>query len=191
LGIALQLDGIVTRMLALLRSEREQLHVHFQPVQLSDEIARAWRSFAQLATERRLQVSIVGRAGASVESDPILLRSILTNLYDNACEYTPEGGSVVIEAEQDATAWSVRVSNDAVDLNDADVSKLFDRFWRRDTARAAAEHSGLGLSLAKAFARVIGADLTAHLEGRRLTLELKASHAEPSRKSQAGPCQSV
>jgi two-component system sensor histidine kinase QseC len=187
LAIALQLDGIVTRLLALLRSEREQLRVHFQPVQLSEEIATSWRSFAERATQRRLQVSIVGHGETLVESDPILLRSILANLYDNACEYTPEGGSVTVEAEQNASGWCVRVSNDAVDLSPADVSKLFDRFWRRDTARASGEHSGLGLSLAKGFARVIGADLTAHFRGRQLTLTLTGSPAAPRPAERVDP----
>lgn len=54
-----------------------------------------------------------------------------------------------------------------------DVPKLFDRFWRRDRARSGSDHSGLGLSLARAFALALGYRLSATLDrGAQLTLTL-------------------
>jgi signal transduction histidine kinase len=64
------------------------------------------------------------------------------------------------------------VTNDATDLETADVAKFFDRFWRRDSARAGSDHTGLGLALARAFARAHGWDLTAALASGQVTLTL-------------------
>jgi len=100
-------------------------------------------------------------AGLRVVSDPVLLRSILANLMQNAVDYTPEGGAMAIESRAGGGRVEVCLSNDAGDFSASDVPKLFDRLWRGDAARSDADHAGLGLPLARALARTLGGDLTA------------------------------
>jgi two-component system, OmpR family, heavy metal sensor histidine kinase CusS len=175
LAIAVQLEGIVTRLLALLRSERGQLPIERQHVDLGAELTRQWQPFAARAAGRELRVTLDVPAGLGADIDPVLFRSILTNLFENAVEYTPEGGAMRVEARLDCDAhgFIVRVSNDVDDLEPDDLPRLFDRFWRGDPARSGGDHSGLGLSLARAFARALGGDLTATFDGvTTLTLTL-------------------
>jgi len=47
-------------------------------------------------------------------------------------------------------------------LEERDLPNLFERFWRKDAARSPDGHTGLGLSLARLFARSIGCELTAN-----------------------------
>ncbi len=108
----------------------------------------------------------------TIETDPILLRSILLNLAQNAVEYAPRGGSIHVACAIDAGRFAVSVSNTVDQLTAKDVPRLFDRFWRGDAARSGTEHSGLGLSLARAFARTLQCELTATLDESCLTLGL-------------------
>jgi len=179
LAIASQLDGIVGRLLALLRSERGQLLVERQHVYLEAEIDRACHAVTARAETRRIRIERPVDHLQVAQVDVVLLRSILANLLDNAVDYSPEGGTVQIECVSKSDGFRLRVSNDAGDLRAEDVSKLFDRFWRGSASRSDHEHSGLGLSLAKAFAEAMGCRLTATLENSRITLELASNTIDP------------
>jgi len=84
-----------------------------------------------------------------------------------------------------ADQFAREYEDDADHLSADDVARLFDRFWRKDPARSGAEHAGLGLALARAFAASLGYTLNAALNGDHclaLTLEgpTKLDRANPS-----------
>jgi two-component system sensor histidine kinase QseC len=178
LAIAVQMEGIVVRLLELLRSERGQLAIARESILLAPLAEKVWQPFAERAAEKRLDVVRNVPDDAEIQSDPVLLRSILTNLIDNAAEYTPRGGTVRIDAGVGCGRFTVRVSNTIEHLEPADLTRFFDRFWRKDPARSGAKHSGLGLSLARAFAQALGCELTATIDGEsRLVLTLSGPAA--------------
>jgi len=163
LAIAMQMEGVVTRLLALLRNEHAQLPVLTECVHLAPLIEGVWRPFTERAAGKQLKVTRTVSDGAEVETDPVLLRSILTNLLDNAVEYTPRGGTVRVEAKAETTQFTLQVTNTCDDLTADDVSHFSERFWRKDNARSNSKHSGLGLSLVKAFSERLGLQFKARL----------------------------
>jgi len=108
LAIAMQMEGVVTRLLALLRNEHAQLPVLTECVHLAPLIEGVWRPFTERAAGKQLKVTRTVSDGAEVETDPVLLRSILTNLLDNAVEYTPRGGTVRVEAKAETTQFTLQ-----------------------------------------------------------------------------------
>ena len=163
LAIALQMEGMVTRLLDLLRSEHGQLPVTTEPVALAPLVESVWHPFAEKADVKQLKVTRTVADGAVIEADPVLLRSILTNLVDNAVEYTPRGGAVNIEAKVCTNRYTLRVINTCDALTAEDVSHFSERFWRKDRARSDPNHSGLGLSLVRAFCERLALHLEAKL----------------------------
>jgi signal transduction histidine kinase len=98
---------------------------------------------------------------------------------DNAVEYTSPGGSIDVESRAANGKFTLRVVNTADNLDECDLTRLFDRFWRKDAARTSDGHTGLGLSLARAFAHVIGCELTAAFAGpSRLALTLTETRSK-------------
>lgn len=181
LAIARQMEGIVSRLLALLRSERGLLPLTSEALNLAEMLRAVWQPFASRAAAKRLEVIWQVDETISIQSDPVLLRSIITNLLENAAEYTPPGGTIWIEAVR-SPRFCLRVANMIDSATPLDVSKLFDRFWRHDAARSSGEHVGLGLSLARAFAGAMGYELTASVtsDGRRRLVFLLSGPADPS-----------
>lgn len=174
LAIALHLESILTRLLALSRGERGGLAVQIECVGLEPLLCSVCDKFRERAADGGLELRVNAPAGAQVETDPVLLRAILTNLVDNAVTYTPRGGVVDVEMSLRNGGITARVVNTVSDLVERDLSHLFERFWRKDAARSADGHSGLGLSLAQTFARTIGLEIQASLiEPTRLALILK------------------
>jgi len=166
LAIARHLEDLVTRLLDLARSENGRIGVRSESVELSSLIALAWQPFAARATARNLTVNLdVPRF--ETHSDPLLLRSILGNVFDNAVDYSAPGEPILLALGLDPDANHVRftiTNRPAIPLSPAEVAQLFDPFWRQETARSDSRHSGLGLPLARAFAEALGWVLTARLE---------------------------
>ncbi len=173
LAIARQMEALVTQMLALARGEHAQLAVNREIVALEPLVRETWRPFAVRAATQKLVVSL-DLAPATAAADPALLRSILANLFDNAVDYTAPGSEVCITLESTAAGATFRIVNPADNLAPADVERLFDRFWRKESARSGGgQHTGLGLALARTFATAMGWTLRAELDAsRRLTFTL-------------------
>ena len=180
LAIALHLEAMLTQLLALARGERGDLSAQRERVTLRPLVQEVCEHFQARAIARQLTLNWRVPAAAAADSDPALLRSILANLVDNAVEYAPRGGTVDVEADVDDVGLRLRVVNPVGDLDAQDLPHLFERFWRKDAARSSNGHTGLGLSLARAFAQALGCQLTAGFTGSgRLALMLAQAKSTP------------
>ncbi len=166
LAIAQQMERIVTHILALARREQGQLALKPERIPLVSLVESIWGTFAARASERELNVS-VSLAASDGFADPALLRSVITNLCENAVEYTPTGGDICVTVRQEDIGRAVvSIANTTNDLGGDDLPKLFDRFWRKEASRSGGLHLGLGLSLARAFAKAMNWTLTAAFDGQ-------------------------
>jgi signal transduction histidine kinase len=88
------------------------------------------------------------------------LRQVLLNLIDNARKYTPADGRISIRAEADAQTVHVLVGDTGSGIPAAAIPKLFDRFYRVDSARTRQSGgSGLGLAIAQAIVQAHGGSI--------------------------------
>jgi two-component system phosphate regulon sensor histidine kinase PhoR len=89
-------------------------------------------------------------ANVPVWADPDGLRQVLDNLVDNAIKYTPNGGRITVRWGATADTVSFEVEDTGVGIPEADVNRVFERFYRVDKARGREQGStGLGLSIVK------------------------------------------
>ena len=165
LAIAVQMESIATRLLALARCEAGKQPMAREIFDLRHLLQERWRPLAPRADARRLEVAIEIPEELLLETDRAMLAMILDNILANAVEHTPPGGSVRVRVGSADDQFVTAVANTADGLGPDDLPHLFDRFWRKDTARSGSDHCGLGLSLAKAFADRLGLTLRADLEG--------------------------
>src|ERR1019366_9524995 len=82
-----------------------------------------------------------------VLADEEALAEILNNLVDNALKDTPEGGAIRLSWASDETHVSIEVQDTGIGIPDADLPRIFERFYRVDKARSR-ELGGTGLGLA-------------------------------------------
>ena len=91
---------------------------------------------------------------------------ILGNLLDNALRHTPPSGIVHISARESRDEVVITVTDTGDGLTPDQIAKVFDRFYRADTARARdAGGSGIGLTIARSLALAHGGSLTAASPG--------------------------
>jgi two-component system phosphate regulon sensor histidine kinase PhoR len=85
-----------------------------------------------------------------VFADAEALSEILDNLVDNALKYTPEGGAIGLRWWGDMTHCNIEVQDTGIGIPDADLPRVFERFYRVDKARSRElGGTGLGLSIVK------------------------------------------
>ena len=139
-----------------------------EAIDLAATVATAISRIEPKAEQRHLRLDSRVSA-APFTSDPVLWGAILQNLLGNAVAHAPEGSEVVIEA----APGRLVVSNPAPGLNEEDLERLFERFWRKDASRTGYGHSGLGLSIVKACVALLGGECRATLSpDRRFQVEV-------------------
>ena len=112
---------------------------------------------------------------------------VLVILLDNAVKYTPENGRVGIRVTWDEERLYVAVEDEGAGIAKEDLPRLFDRFYKRDKARAGAG-TGLGLSIAREVLGMMGETIRAESEegkGSKFTFTLRREDA-PGRET-GGP----
>ncbi|GAB3000089.1 HAMP domain-containing histidine kinase [Amycolatopsis acidiphila] len=118
------------------------------------------------------------------EVDPDRVAQIVANLVDNACQATPPGGRVSVTVARSGDAVEIVVADTGPGVSPADQERIFDRLVRLDDARdRRAGGSGLGLPIARGFARAHGGDLSylPGSPGARFRLVLPLTSALPRR----------
>jgi signal transduction histidine kinase len=106
----------------------------------------------------RLQVEISGRPG--LICDLFRAHHIVRNLIENACKYSPADSSVLVRASVEDGGLTVEVLDSGPGIPEGSESVIFDRFRRlTDAATSRVAGTGLGLYIARRFARDVGGDV--------------------------------
>ncbi|RZS56385.1 signal transduction histidine kinase [Microcella putealis] len=118
---------------------------------LAEIAADAAAALAHEITAKRLTVHLDLRS-ARGRLDPVRLAQVCENLLSNAVRYTPEGGTVAVVTRTVGDELELDVQDTGVGISDDDQRRLFDEFFRADSARVSATRGiGLGLSIVKAI----------------------------------------
>jgi signal transduction histidine kinase len=92
----------------------------------------------------------IDRSVDQVPGEAVLIEETITNILLNAVKYTPAGGRVGIEVTQEGGFVQVRITDTGIGVPPADLTRIFEEFYRADNARATErDGTGLGLAFAK------------------------------------------
>ncbi len=150
-----RLSHIAENILFLAHADHAALSVEREPVALREELVRIADYFEGPADERGMRFEIDASGVASV--NPMLCRRAINNLVINAVRYGAADTIVHLRGTQDETGATVVVENEGEPIPEAQLDRLFDRFYRADAARSAStESSGLGLAIVKAIMHLHG-----------------------------------
>lgn len=144
----------MTEQLLMLARKPEQWSVHAQQVNITQTALESVRSF-QNAYHR--DISFTGDLPIWIETDESKLKQLLFILLDNARKYSE--GQILVQVGENQTEHWIRVTDTGIGIPKEELDKVFDRFYRIDPSRTrkfVAGGSGLGLSLAKDIAHVLG-----------------------------------
>ncbi|WP_420175973.1 sensor histidine kinase [Luteococcus sp. OSA5] len=123
------------------------------------------------------QVQIPGQP-LMVQAEETALARVVRNLVANALAYTSEG--VAVTLSDAGAAVELVVSNDVEGLDEAEVERLFERFYRADRARTG-PHAGLGLSIVQELVRQMDGSVHGELRAGRLVITVSLPCAKATK----------
>jgi two-component system OmpR family sensor kinase len=147
---------LVEQLLTLARNEPDVAGRPVTEVDLGELAAEVVAAHAPLAQSRGIDLGVARRdPGVVIRAERDALRTLLSNLIDNALRYTSAGGQVDVAASRIDGDPALEVTDDGPGIPPEDRERVFDRFYRRPGTETPG--SGLGLAIVKSIAERQGA----------------------------------
>lgn len=168
---------LVDSLLFLARHDKKTLMMEISSFDVLDVMAELHREAAMVTPEDNFILSPSDHC--VIEADRSMIKQVMRILCDNAVKYTPKGGTISMGVTHKAGGCILTLSDTGSGIAPDELPKIFDRFYRSDSARKA-ESSGHGLGLSIARIIVIAHSGKMHVrskvgEGTTFSIELPAS----------------
>lgn len=149
-----RLTTLVENLLYLARSDHDNLKIRFQAVDITDLLNSILVDLNPKIKNKSLHLSFEPPVNnLMVSGHPAMLRTLFTNVVDNAIKYTPNSGKIRIKITHPDKQMAVEIKDSGIGIDLKSRDKIFDRFYRADTSRSRTRGFGLGLSLVKSIAQ--------------------------------------
>jgi len=171
------LSRLVDDLRTLALAESGSLQLKREPIDLSLLIQEVVSVFESQAQAKEIKIELSLEHIDEIEIDPQRVREVLSNLVSNALRYTPNQGEVKVGMTESSTgeerSVTVFVQDSGAGIESADLSHIFDRFYKSSDSGG----MGLGLSIARYLVEAHGGKIWAESEmgqGTKISFTLAA-----------------
>lgn len=161
------LRSLVGDLTTLSQVEAGGLEMQLLPVQPSVLMERVFYAYQPIAARQDVELTLdVSPAIPAIFVDEGRMVQVLNNLVENALRYTPQGGTIRLDAFAGENV-QLRITDSGSGIEAEDLPFVFDRFYRADRARQAnSGKMGLGLAICKALVEAQGGSIFAESAGK-------------------------
>ncbi len=153
------LTQMVAELMELSRIESGLVPLQQRPVRPLDVVGPAVERLRMQAERGDIELIVdVSDSLPLVMADPERAQQVVTNLVHNGIKYTPEGGSVRVQASQEGDMVRVTVRDSGIGIAVEDLERVFERFFKADRSRAYGG-TGLGLSISSHLVQAHGGEI--------------------------------
>jgi PAS domain S-box-containing protein len=162
-----QLSRLVDDLLDVSRISRGKINLRMEQLDLAAVVARGVEVSRPLIDARKHSLDVsLPKQTLLVAGDAMRLVQMLSNLLNNAAQYTPEGGRIDLTVEPSGGEALLRVRDTGVGIAAAMLSRIFDMFTQVQASGSRSESGlGLGLTLVRSLVELHGGSVTAHSQG--------------------------
>jgi two-component system phosphate regulon sensor histidine kinase PhoR len=155
-----EMTALVDDVLFLSELESGRAVVAFGPAQALPELERVAAAYADRADRADVKLEVTGDPAAELPLRPRMLEVILENLIQNTLRYAGPGTRLTLAVRSEPEATTLVAADDGAGLEESDLPRLFERFFRSDRARAS-RGTGLGLAIVKHIVTSAGGSVEA------------------------------
>jgi signal transduction histidine kinase len=168
-----RLARLVKDLLDLARLQAHQFRLEEEEVELRRVVEQAYQSFSEEARRRGIDYERALAADPVMTTDGDRVLQVVSNLLQNAFNWTPDGGRISVSLAAGNGTVSVAVTDSGPGIRAEEREMIFRPFWSRDGGG-----TGLGLPIALELAHALGGELALESEvgrGSRFELRLPAA----------------
>ena len=148
---------LLNEILDLSKVEAGQMELEFTSLDVPAALEYAVSMLRERATAHSIELRVeLGERIGAVEADELRFKQVVLNLVSNAVKFTPDGGSVVIRAEEVNNDLRVTVQDTGVGIPVEDRQRIFESFQQGGRGAAREEGTGLGLTLSRRLVALLG-----------------------------------
>jgi two-component system sensor histidine kinase BaeS len=156
------LQRLVEDLRTLSQAESGELSLNREPVNPGQLLERMLQSYGPLAEKEGVKLRVSAASDVpELNADPDRLAQVLGNLISNSLRYTPAKGEIVLGARQEDDSVILSVTDNGRGIPAEALPRIFDRFYRADSARTRSDESGLGLAIARSIVLAHGGSISA------------------------------
>jgi len=146
-----RMSRLVDDLLSLAKADNSSFSMQFERLELDTLVLEAFEKFDVLANKKGICISVELPEGkiARCIGDRGRLEQVLSILLDNAINYTPQNGDIILVLAETKTHLEIRVADNGPGIPNNQKDQIWERFYRIDTSRSERKHFGLGLAIAK------------------------------------------
>ncbi|MBE6911540.1 MAG: HAMP domain-containing histidine kinase [Ruminococcaceae bacterium] len=161
-----RLNGLMQNLLTLAKSDEGNINVPASFFSLTQLLNESVDMFREPASLRKISFDCGITDNVFITSNRENIMRIISILLDNAVKYAKQGSTVNVSLNQTEKSREISIENECETLPACEPEKLFDRFYREDSARTQKSGGyGIGLSAAQALVSLCGGTLQAKYEG--------------------------
>jgi heavy metal sensor kinase len=154
-----ELSRLVSELLMLARAEAGREPLAAEQLDLAELASGVASSMEPLASARNIQLVARECGDAPIVGDETRLMQLVVNLVDNAIKYTPPGGVVTVATWREPGWAIVEVADTGPGIQPEHRQRIFERFFRVDSARSRSGGAGLGLAISRWIAEAHGGEI--------------------------------
>lgn len=168
-----RLTVMTQRLTTLAKMDEQSTKIKRIVFPVSDLAEDAVSSYKALAQTSGLPFAVSIEPNLTYNGEENMIRQLITILLDNAFKYCPGNGTIDFTLQRGSQGVMLTVSNTATNLDDTDIPRLFDRFYRSGKATDSGKKGyGLGLSIADSIIKCHKSKISAKLEENKLHISV-------------------
>ena len=145
-----RMSRIVDELLFLSRADLGEIKMTMTEIRFDELVREVQLQATVLGQDRQVETVIEHVDSLTIIGDELRLRELLLNLVDNAIKYSHPNSKVQISLTALGTQAELKVRDFGIGISSIEQQRIFDRFYRTDTARAhTSKGTGLGLAICK------------------------------------------
>ena len=153
-----QLLGLINDILEISRYEAGSIPLDIQSCDVRSLIYLVVETLSIAAEQKNLEIIFdCDRAPQEVQTDPLRLKQIVTNLFSNAIRYTESGTITITCSSNEGDRWSLIVADTGIGLSREALSRIFEPYYQVNSKEKdfSSNSTGLGLAIVDKLVKLL------------------------------------